>query len=90
MNIVFSALLNSGSRIGKILLYAKEPVQFYTCNHLQTEIQRHRHKLLKLTKLSEAKLVEIEKLVMHKITFIDEHLLPQSILLKNRSHFEIN
>jgi len=84
-NIVFSALLNSGSRIGEILLYAKEPLQFYTCNYLQTELQKHRDKLLKLTKLSEAKLAEIEKLITHRITFIDEHLLPQSILIETEA-----
>ncbi len=33
-NIVFSAILNSNSRIGKILLNSKEHFQFFTCNYL--------------------------------------------------------
>lgn len=81
-NIVFSAILNSNSRIGKILLNSKEHFQFYSCQYLQSEILRHRKKLLKLTNLSEDELTELEGLVMHNITFIDERLLPQQLLLK--------
>jgi predicted nucleic acid-binding protein len=81
-NIVFSAILNSSSRIGKILLNSKGHFQFYSCNYLQTEIQRHRKKLLKLTKLTEDELAELERLVTHNITFIDERLLPKELLLK--------
>ena len=81
-NIVFSAILNSNRRIGKILLNSKEHFQFFTCNYLRTEIQRHRNKLLKLTKLTEEQLSELEDLVTQHITFIDERLIPQDILIK--------
>lgn len=79
-NIVFSALLNSNNRIGKILLQSKGYFQFFTCNFLQLEIQRHYNKLLKLTQLTEAELTELQTLVIHNITFIDERLLPQQLL----------
>jgi len=81
-NIVFSAILNSNSRIGKILLNSKEHFQFFTCNYLRTEIQRHRNKLLKLTKLREDQLSELEDLITQHITFIDERLIPQDLLIK--------
>ena len=81
-NIVFSAILNSNSRIGKILLNSKEHFQFFTCNYLRTEIQRHRNKLLKLTKLTEDQLSELEDLLTQHITFIDERLIPQDLLIK--------
>ena len=81
-NIVFSAILNSNSRIGKILLNSKEHFQFFTCNYLRTEIQRHRNKLLKLTKLTEDQLSELEDLIGQHITFIDERLIPQDLLIK--------
>lgn len=84
-NIVFSAILNSSSRIGKILLNAKEHFQFYTCDYLRVEIQKHRNKLLKLTKLTEYELSELEDLVTHNISFIDERLLPQELLLKTET-----
>ena len=79
-NIVFSAILNAGSRIGKILLLSKKHFQFYSCNYLQTEIQRHRNRLLNLTKLSDDELTELIALVTHSITFIDERLLPGELL----------
>ena len=81
-NIVFSAILNSNSRIGKILLNSKEHFQFFTCNYLRTEIQRYRNKLLKLTKLTEDQLSELENLLTQHITFIDERLIPQDLLIK--------
>ncbi len=67
-NIVFSAILNSTSRIGKILLNSKGHFQFYSCDYLRTEINRHRNRLLKLTKLSGNELAELESLVTHNIT----------------------
>jgi predicted nucleic acid-binding protein len=81
-NIVFSTLLNSNSRIGKILLNAKSHFQFFTCNYLKVEIQRHRNRLLKITKLTEAQLLELEELVTKHITFIDERLIPQDLLIR--------
>lgn len=80
-NIVFSAILNSSGRIGKILLNSKQHFQFYSCDYLRVEIQKHRGKLLKLTKLSEGKLLELENLIIHNITFINEGLLPQELLI---------
>lgn len=84
-NIVFSAILNSNSRIGKILLNSKGHFQFFSCNYLWNEIQRHRNKLLKLTRLSEVNLVKLEELVTCKITFIDERLIPQYLLIKTET-----
>ncbi len=87
-NIVFSAILISNSRIGKILLNAKTHFQFFTCNYLRVEIQRHRKKLLKITKLSEDHLSELEKLVTQNITFIDERLIPKDVLLKTEAQLK--
>lgn len=81
-NIVFSAILNSNSRIGKILLNSGGQFQFLTCNYLRMEILRHRKRLLKLTKLTPEELTEVEELITGNITFIDERLIPPNILLK--------
>ena len=87
-NIVFSAILNSNSRIGKILLNSKEHFQFFTCNYLRIEIQRHRNKLLKITKLTEDQLSELEELITQHVTFIDERLIPQDILIKTETQLK--
>lgn len=81
-NIVFSALLNSSSKIGKILIHSRKHFQFYSCEYLKAEILKHRKRILKLTKLTDTELTELENLVTHNITFIDERLLPQELLLK--------
>ena len=81
-NIVFSAILNTNSRIAKILLHSIRHFHFYSCDYLRIEINQHRNKLLKLTKLSVNDLTELENIVPHNITFIDEHLLPQNLFKK--------
>ncbi len=87
-NIVFSAILNSNSAIGKVLLRSHANVQFYSCNYLRTEIKKHRVKLLKLTKLSEAALIELEEIITQQITFIDERLIPKKILEKAQKRLQ--
>jgi predicted nucleic acid-binding protein len=79
-NIVFSAILNSSGKIGKILLNAKDHFQFYSCDFLRVEITKHKDRLLQLTKLSEKELSELENLVTGNITFINEGLIPSEII----------
>ena len=51
----------------------------YSCAYLRAELYRHRAKLLKLTKLPEPELVELEQLVTGRISFINEGLLPSTV-----------
>lgn len=94
-NIVFSAILNTNSRIAQILIYENPKFQFYSCDYLLTEIIKHREKLLKLTNLSGEELLELEKFITNNITFINEHLLPEKlieetqILLQNIDPFDV-
>jgi predicted nucleic acid-binding protein len=80
-NIVFSAILNSTSRIGQILIASKTNFQFYSCAFLKTELSKHQKKLLKLTKLTIEELEEIQQLITENITFIHEGLLPEDTLI---------
>ncbi len=95
-NIVFSAILNTNSRIAQILIYQNPKFQFYSCDYLQTEILRHRDKLLKLTRLSADELTELESFITHNITFINEHLLPEQLIeetqiqLQNIDPFDVS
>ena len=79
-NIVFSGILNSSGKIGKILLNAKDHFQFYSCDFLRIEITKHKNKLLHLTRLSEEELNELENLVTGNITFINNGLIPSEII----------
>jgi len=68
-NIVFSALLNSSSQIGKILVYSpKKCFSFYTCSYLRVEIINHFERIQKYTKLDNWQLFElIQKDEMSKL-----------------------
>lgn len=48
---------------------------------MRYELLKHRKRLLKLTGLPEQELVELETLVTQNITFINEALIPEAILL---------
>jgi predicted nucleic acid-binding protein len=79
-NIVFSALLNSNSRIGRILLDSRELFQFYSCKYLQKEIHRHRDKIRNYSGLNNEDLSELVALVESRIFFLEEELLPASVI----------
>lgn len=79
-NIVFSGILNLNSKIAQILIYNNPTLQFYSCNYLQTEILRHRNKLMKITHLSNQNLNELTNYITHNITFINENLLPKTLI----------
>ena len=80
-NIVFSAILNSQSGIGQILLYSDKSVKFYSPRYLQTEIQNHIQKIKKHTSLSESEIEEIIEAIYSKINFISEEFIPKEVLI---------
>jgi len=43
-NIAFSAILNSNSKIGTIILYPKTQLNFYSTHQLLEEIEAHKEK----------------------------------------------
>lgn len=78
-NIVFSSILNSASRIALVLISGKRHFKFYSCEFLLQELDIHRDKLRKLTKLQDAELDEVIGMVTKNITFINEAALPGSL-----------
>lgn len=81
-NIVFSAILNSSGKIGKILIHSKKHFQLYTCHYLKEEIFEHKNKLLKLTNLTESELLELIDLTTRNIEFLNEEVIPEKTILK--------
>jgi len=80
-NIVFSALLNSSGKIGKILIHSKNHFQLYTCHFLKEEIFEHKDKLLKFTNLTESELFELIQLTTRNIEFLNEEVIPKKTIL---------
>ena len=80
-NIVFSAILNSQSWIGQILLYSDKSIKFYSPRFLQIEIQNHFQKINNHTKLNDSEIHELLDALYTKIHFISEELIPKETLL---------
>lgn len=78
-NIIFSLLLNSNGNIGNILFNSNEIFEFYSCDYMRYEINKHWQKLLKISKLTEEELKESHYKVLSKINFINEQLIPMKI-----------
>lgn len=81
-NIVFSAILNTNSNIGRILLQPKSGLRFYSTDLLLFEIEEHRNKFLKISGFSEPELNKVIRLITSKIKFIDFNLIPASVLFE--------
>lgn len=80
-NIVFSGILNSGGKIGRLLLTSGGHFTFYSCEFLRFELLKHKQRLLKITGLSEDELIELQNLVTQNITFINEGLLSETNII---------
>ncbi len=80
-NIVFSAILNSQSWIGQILLHSDKLLVFYSPRFLQTEIHNHFDKIKKITKLPDSEIHELIEILYTKIHFIAEEFISKEALV---------
>jgi predicted nucleic acid-binding protein len=80
-NIIFSALLNTKSNIGDLLLNSDDNFVFYSCAYMRVEIEKHWEKLLKLSRLSNLELREAQYRLFKKIVFLNEEIIPADIWL---------
>ena len=81
-NIVFSALLNTDGQIADLIFNSSSDFEFYSCFLLLEEIQRHKAKLLKISKLSETQLTTSQFHVFSRINLISEDQIPPSVWKK--------
>lgn len=84
-NIAFSAILNTNSKIAKIILKPKSGLNLYSTVQLETEIGTHWNKLKKLSRYTEAELFKAVALITHRIRFINVELIPIKLLLQAES-----
>lgn len=80
-NIVFSALLNSNGNIGLILFNSEKYFEFYSCNYMRYEIKKHWERLKTISKLSEEQLEISYTLILSKLKFINEEIIPMETWL---------
>ena len=75
-NIAFSAVLNTESKIGDLIMNSHEILEFHACDTLRTELRRHRSKLLELSEMSEEQLDQSIYQITNCLTFNNEALVP--------------
>lgn len=75
-NIVFSAMLNTESNIGDLLMNSDEIFTFYSAQYLRQEIENHKDKLIEISKLSEEEIEESKYQIFNNILFIAEEQIP--------------
>lgn len=78
-NIVFSAILNTNSKLGNLLINSQKKFQFIAPDFLRIEIQKHHHRLVKISKLSLDEIRETEFLLYKHIAFISEEQIKPAI-----------
>lgn len=76
-NIVFSAILNTNSKIAVILLQPENRLNFYSTEQLSREIEEHKGKIKKISNYSEYELNRVTTLITNKIRFINIKLIPK-------------
>lgn len=81
-NIVFSAILNSQSWIGQILLHSDKSIKFYSPAFLKKKIINHKSRIKIFTTLPDDEIDELINLLYSKIHFIDENFIPKETLKK--------
>ena len=79
-NIVFSAILNTESRIGQALLNPLQDVQFVAPEYLLHEIHLHHSKICSITGFSSERVMDIQHLICSHILFISEAQIPLDML----------
>ena len=75
-NIIFSALLNSNSNIGDLIFNSEPYFEFYSCNYMRYEIRKYWERRKQISKLSDEQLQVSYTLVLSKLKFINEELIP--------------
>ncbi|GAB4488645.1 MAG: hypothetical protein OHK0019_05190 [Saprospiraceae bacterium] len=81
-NIVFSAMLNTQSRIGDILLNSPDIFEFYTCEYLREEIENHKVKIMARAGYDEQEYDEVKFLTYKNLQFFTDSLIPFEIWKK--------
>jgi predicted nucleic acid-binding protein len=72
-NIVFSAILNSDSKIGDLLLNSVRYFDFYSADYLRFEIRNHYEKLSKISNQSLEAVAKAEHFITKEKTKYNIH-----------------
>ncbi|WP_373496021.1 PIN domain-containing protein [Aquiflexum sp.] len=74
-NILFSAMLNTNSRIARILLQPKTNLNFYSTEQLLFELENHSEKLKAISGYDDTDYKRVFTLFTRRIRFINVRLI---------------
>lgn len=81
-NIVFSAMLNTESRIGDIIFNSPDVFDFCTCEYLREEIENHKVKIMTRAGYDEQEYNEVRFLIYQNLQFFTDSLIPFEVWKK--------
>ncbi len=82
-NIVFSAILNTESKIGDLLMNSESTFEFISVMYLREEIEKHENKLMDISGLTQELIKQSVEQVFSCIKFISEEIIPFEIWQKS-------
>lgn len=74
-NIVFSAILNSQSKIGQLIINGSKYFSFFTVGLLKEEILQHKNKILSISGFTPQQFEKSFIILTNRIKFVDEILI---------------
>lgn len=78
-NIVFSAILNTNSKIADLLLNSEGTFDFLAPQYLQTELRKYHSKISMISKMPLEEIETIEQKVTKPIRFMSEIHIPEEV-----------
>jgi putative PIN family toxin of toxin-antitoxin system len=78
-NIIFSALISSNSIIPEIIVAPYRNFRFFTSDYLFEELDKHKSKLQKASKLTEKEIEKSKTKLFKYINTISLNIIPQEI-----------
>jgi predicted nucleic acid-binding protein len=79
-NIIFSSLLKKDSKVTKFLLDSSN--EWYCCNYAFAELFKYKNRIESLSQLNFDDLLALMRILLAKIHFIPEDIIPPEIALK--------
>ena len=77
-NVVFSAILNTNSKIADLLMNSKGIFEFLAPDYLQIELRKYHSKISKISKLTLSEIETIENRITKPIIFMSGIHIPQN------------
>jgi len=81
-NIVFSALISSSTKIPDIIIAPFNHFKFYTPDYLFEELENHKYKLQKASKLTEKEIDKAKTELFKYINTISLEIIPKEVWLE--------